>query len=446
MVTNMLNLPKLNILDMTESEDDYRFLVETTSPPPSYCPKCGTVPNLYKHGKKNQLFFDLPMHAKRVGILIKRQRYKCRECNETFFEMLPYMDDSRSVTKRLIKWIEQTSLKKPFTNVAEDIGVNEKTVRNIFQEYVARLDQKQDIKAPKWLGIDEVHLLRNYRCVITDVENRTVVDLLRNRNQDTVIRYLSQLSNHSRIKYVAMDMWNPYRRAVHTVIPNATVVIDKFHVVKMANEALEKIRKANRENITAKERRQLKKDRYVLLTRKSELNDFDDQLKLQIWTDNFPLLGIGYELKERFFDIYEAESMDEAYQLYQSWLTEIPKELMPYFDPLIKSMTNWEEEIFNYFNVSITNAYTESLNRLIKTMNHVGRGYSFEALRAKILFTQGYRKTKKKKKFKEVSTTFDKMYDLRNIPLRPPTFKWVYEKVYGADISTLTKAMEEGSF
>lgn len=137
--------------------------------------------------------------------------------------------------------------------------------------------------------------------------------------------------------------------------------------------------------------------------------------------------------------------MAEAYRLYQSWLTEVPKELMPYFDPLIKSMNNWEEEIFNYFNVSIINAYTESLNNLIKVTNKIGRGYSFEALRAKILFTQGYRKIKKKKKFKEVSTTFDKMYDLQNIPHRP-AFKWVYEEIYGANISTLTKAMEEGSF
>jgi transposase len=139
--------------------------------------------------------------------------------------------------------------------------------------------------------------------------------------------------------------------------------------------------------------------------------------------------------------------MDEAYLLYQSWLTEIPKGLMPYFEPLIKSITNWEEEIFNYFIVPITNAYTVSLNRLIKTMNHVvGRGYSFEALRAKILFTQGYRKTKKKKKFKEVPTTFNKMFDLQNIQLQPLAYKWVYEEVYGANISTLTKAMEEGSF
>lgn len=193
MTINMLNLPNLIIIDMMESEDDYRFWVETVSSPPSHCPKCGTVPNLYKHGKKKQLFFDLPMHAKRVGIYVKRQRYTCRECNGTFFEVLPDMDDSRLITKRLIKWIEKSSLKEPFTSVAEEIGVDEKTVRNIFHDYVARLEQEQDIKTPRWLGIDEVHLLRNYRCVITDAENRTIIDLLKNRNQDTVIEYLSQL-------------------------------------------------------------------------------------------------------------------------------------------------------------------------------------------------------------------------------------------------------------
>src|SRR5690625_7908859 len=99
-----------------------------------------------------------------------------------------------------------------------------------------------------------------------------------------------------------MDMRRPYRDAVNTVIPHAKIVVDKFHVVKLANETLEKIRKANRQNVSAKERRQLMRDRYVLLTRRKDLNDFDDQIKLQIWTDMFPLLGQAYELKEQFFD------------------------------------------------------------------------------------------------------------------------------------------------
>src|SRR5699024_3450893 len=61
MLINMLNLPNFKILDMKESEFDYRFLVESTALSPSHCPKCGTVANLHKHGKKQQLFFDLPM-------------------------------------------------------------------------------------------------------------------------------------------------------------------------------------------------------------------------------------------------------------------------------------------------------------------------------------------------------------------------------------------------
>lgn len=107
---------------------------------------------------------------------------------------------------------------------------------------------------------------------------------------------------------------------------------------------------------------------------------------------------------------------------------------------------NWEEEIFNYFNSPITNAYTESLNRLIKTMNHVGRGYSFQVLRAKILFTQGYRKVKKKKKFKKVEVTFGKMLPDQFPSWSQTGYEWVYEEIYGADFSTLTEAIEEGTF
>src|SRR5690625_2032391 len=446
MTTNMLNLANIKILDMKESEHDYRFLVDSTTLSPSHCPKCGTVANLYKHGKKQQLFFDLPMHAKRVGIYVNRQRYKCKECKETFFQNLPDMNVNRSVTNRLIGWIQEASLEKTFTSVADDIGVDEKTVRNIFNDYVVELEAETEFRTPKWLGLDEVYLLKNYRFVVTDVENRSVIDILRKRNKSVVIDYLTKLQDIDKVELVAMDMWRPYRDAVNMVIPHAKIVIDKFHVVKLANEALEKIRKANRENLSAKERRQLMRDRYVLLKRRKDLNNFDDQIKLQVWTDMFPLLGQAYELKEQFFDIYEAKSVNEAYELYQNWLSNIPKELMINFEDLIKAMSNWEEEIFNYFNSPITNAYTESLNRLIKTINHIGRGYSFEALRAKILFTQGYRKVKRKKKFKEVEVTFGKMLPDQMPNWLKPEYEWVYEEIYGADFSTLIKAMDEGSF
>ena len=129
------------------------------------------------------------------------------------------MDVNRSVTNTLINWIQKASLEKTFTSVAEEIGVDEKTVRNIFNDYVAKLEAQTDFRTPKGLGIDEVHLLKSYRCVITDVENKSVIDILRKRNKDMVISYLSKLQDIDKIELVAMDMWRPYKDAVNIVAP-----------------------------------------------------------------------------------------------------------------------------------------------------------------------------------------------------------------------------------
>src|ERR1700681_3907586 len=67
------------------------------------------------------------------------------------------------------------------------------------------------------------------------------------------------------------------------------------------------------------------------------------------------------------------------------------------FYPLNRAVNNWMPEIMAYFDHPMTNAYTESLNNLIRVMNRLGRGYSFEALRAKVLFTEGVSKVKKPK-------------------------------------------------
>ncbi|TRC46165.1 transposase, partial [Mannheimia haemolytica] len=84
---------------------------------------------------------------------------------------------------------------------------------------------------------------------------QTIVDMLDNRNKTTVTRYLSKRTDRDLVRYVAMDMWRPYRQAVETMIPDATVIIDKFHVVRMANESLERARKAIRSALTPQQRR-----------------------------------------------------------------------------------------------------------------------------------------------------------------------------------------------
>ncbi len=98
---------------------------------------------------------------------------------------------------------------------------------------------------------------------------------------------------------------------------------------------------------------------------------------------------------QTLFNIWNSRTRDEAQQAYYAWLRQVSPEMKQYFDPLIKAMGNWHNEIFSYFEHPITNAYTESLNNLIRVMNRTGRGYNFEALRAKMLFTEGFQKVKR---------------------------------------------------
>lgn len=79
---DILNLPKFNIVNIAENEHDFQIRVETNSPPLA-CPHCGCVANMYKYDNREQLCMDLPIHGKRVGLLIRRQRYRCRDCNQT---------------------------------------------------------------------------------------------------------------------------------------------------------------------------------------------------------------------------------------------------------------------------------------------------------------------------------------------------------------------------
>ncbi|MNW64078.1 hypothetical protein D3C74_423250 [compost metagenome] len=121
---------------------------------------------------------DLPIHGKRAGLLIKRQRYRCKDCNRTFWEHLDHtIDEKRNCTKRLLSYIEKQSLKRTFVSISEDVGLHEKTIRNIFRDYINRLKETHRFETPNWLGIDEIHIIKP-RCVLTNIEERTLLDVL----------------------------------------------------------------------------------------------------------------------------------------------------------------------------------------------------------------------------------------------------------------------------
>jgi transposase len=145
-----------------------------------------------------------------------------------------------------------------------------------------------------------------------------------------------------------------------------------------------------RTSLSETARRGLMHDRYILLRR---LRDLDERqcLIFAAWTENFPILKTAHTCKETFFEIWSATTRDQAQVLYQIWQHDLPDELIPAFQPLLTALENWYTEIIAYFDHRISNGPTEALNGLIKLAQRMGRGYSFETIRAKILLTYGLR-------------------------------------------------------
>lgn len=387
---NILNLPDWNVIKVDDSARDYKVHA-TYSPEPAKCIHCGKgelfAGKLYRHGTREQLLMDLPSHGKRVGILLTRIRYRCQDCGKTFLQPLPDVDERSQMTRRLIRHIEEQSVRRVFTSVADEVGIDEKTVRNLFHHYVQNLDETTVFETPVWMGMDEVHLLKKPRAVFTNLKERTIIAVLEKRTKKVVLSHLKAMHDRDRVQVVTMDMWNPYYDSVREVMPDAAIVVDKFHIVRMANASMEVIRKSQRAGLDPRTRRKLMHDRFILLRRHADLKA-DQRDTLAAWSQMFPTLAIAHRLKEEFFNLWNIPKKAGALVAYDAWRNSIKgTELLTAFQPLLIAMHNWREPIFAYWDHRTTNALTEALNGVAKSMQRSGRGYSFEAIRAKMLYS-----------------------------------------------------------
>ena len=445
---DLLGLPNLRALRLDDKGDHLQVTVHSCAAPTA-CPACSAP--LYRHGTKPQQFIDTPMHGKPVMLHIERTRYRCKSCGLTFFEPLPDIDAKRMMTERAVRYVETHSTRLTFVHVAQELGISPKTVRFIFDDYAKNNASAARFETPEILGIDELKIIGDYRCMLTNVGKLTVFDLLPTRRKAHLLEYFAELQDKDNIKLVTMDMWNVYRQVVHTALPGRTIIADKFHVLRMANDGLERVRKRIRKGLDNKTRMKLKNERFILLQRREVLTADEDR-QLRKWAELFPELGAAYAVKEAFFDIYQAPTKEEAQERAETWAKTIPAAVAGEFKALHTALYSWWAEIFAWFDFPVTNAYTESVNRLAKDMNRMGRGYSFDVVRARLLTNQEARKAGssviRSRTRKEPAPVVG--YSMGwAMPEMPNAVEYdIQEKVveYGPHIPTLCRLLEEGHF
>jgi transposase len=337
------------------------------------------------------------------------------------------------MTERLHRhlWVEPD--RKTFSAIAREVGLTEGTVRNVFSARVDELLKGYSFETPRVLGIDEKHLLGKYRCIIGNVEERTLLDIMANRYKNRLSDYLDRLPDKDRVEVVCQDMYDNYRTLARKHFPKAAIVVDKFHVVMKANDAVEKFRRKLNSTMLAEDRTKLKNQRKILLARYRNLSG-EAREKLDGWFAKYPTLEEVYWLKERFFDFYDADTAGETDARYQRWLGLLKPEYEPFFADLNRCMRNWRPHIHSYFDHRYTNAYVEGINRSMDSIQREGRGYSFEAMRAKALLAHGHHK-------RELPKFIRERFDNKFVSMPREVWASLPKVNYGVDFESLRQVV-----
>ncbi len=362
---------------------------------PDFCDECGC--KLYKHGTRHMKIIDTPMFGKPVCIDLEFPRYRCSGapvCKNIWQPTFEYIDDKRKMTKRAFSDISQRSLRTTFEEVSQDYNITANTIKNVFLEYVEEHASQLTFKTPCFLGIDEIKIKKlGEITVITDLEHRTIFDMLPKRNQPALTAYFNNVKDADKVLWVCSDMYRPFEKSIKGAMHNAQWVIDHFHVVMKANEALDYVRREIQDSMSKKERINTKKGlANTLKTRRRDLlTEEAEKIRKVRKSEMHRPMAIAYDLKEDFFDIYDnnMESKENAQKAFNEWEKAIPDDpLFMKFKELAKTVHNFYEQIFNFWDcpIAITNAYTETSNRLIRENNLRGRGYSFDVLRSRTLY------------------------------------------------------------
>lgn len=363
--------------------------VPTTGP--LICPHCSGDKIVGFGAKRGQIFVDLPHHGEPTLVSIDRHRYRCKVCDRTFLERLEGIDSRRNISLRLLSFIEKQSIQKPFIAVAKEVGLTEGTIRNIFSDYLQKLESSFHPAVPEILSFDSMVIVSRPSYLVSNFDRGKFIGLFQGQSKESVKTFINQMQATEHIKFVIIDTNDACKNTVQELLPAAQVVINPEYVINMLLKELEHIRMNTRRRLKATEYKLLMHDKEIINKPYETLTD-DDKEQLNIWETRFKKLYWGYWRKEELRIILQGSDRQEAMQQCRCWQQDVLADSLKEYFPILDQIIEWQKEIFAWFDIRATHKWEhyptikELENALVTCME---RGYSFDAVKARILSEKG---------------------------------------------------------
>lgn len=329
-----------------------------------------------------------------MEIWLKSHKFVCLVCRRYFNLRVPGVLPRRHATENF----RQEVYEKHHGGVSQRLlskthGIGEATVERWYQDFVAyRVKELSNRHSPRVLGIDEHFFTRKqgYATTLVDLSNHKVHDVILGRSELSLQAPLKRIRERHRTRAVVMDLSETYRSIAKKHFPEAVIVADRFHVIRLVNHSF------------LKAWQQLdpvgRKNRGLLsLMRRHESNlDPDQKLRLKHYLNHRPVLGEIYEFKQRLVKILLLRGKNKtALRPHIHSLIEMINQLkattLESLQTLGQTLERWLEEIGRMLRFSRSNGITEGFHNKMEMISRRAFGFrNFQNYRLRVLAHCGW--------------------------------------------------------
>lgn len=343
------------------------------------CPHCGGY-HVIKYGVIHRKIHNLPIGKKRTFLSLTVQRYYCNDCDKAFQADIPFTRGNTSYTYRFSRYIiDLFRIGATISAIAKHLGVGWDLVKDIHKNYLKNKYTYPDLSNVTRIGIDEFAVRKGhvYKTIVVDLDTGRIVYVGDGRGSDSLTAFWKRVKRKGiKIELVTSDMSAAYITSVKENAPDAVHVYDKFHVVKLVTDAVDKVRRSVWSQETDVEKRKLiKGTRWMLLSK--NLDKFDEDAKKRftnILQTNEPLFK-AYYLKEDICQIWMQKDKKAGEEQLKYWCERAKESKLPAMVKVANSLLARRSGILAWYDCKATNAILEGTNNKVKVLKRKGYGY-----------------------------------------------------------------------
>jgi len=338
------------------------------------CSECGKT-DLPVHDTEDKVWRHLNFFQYKCYIHLRTPRTDCPKCGVRLFT--PSWSRNGSGFTMLFELLIMTLAKAmPVSEIANLTDEHDTRLWRIIRHYVGEAYEKKEMDKVHSVGVDETSVQKGHKyiSVFADMEKREVLYCTKGKDASVISSFTEEIKKHNgnseQIRDISMDMSPAFISGASEYLPNAEVTFDKFHIIKILNEALDEVRRKEQKNNPL-----LIKTRFIWLKNPRKLTKAQQEKMVTLSKENLRTAKV-YQMKLTFQDIYsnieDAATAEAAIRKWISWAVRSRLEPIKKFARMLKSHI---QGVLRYFTSRLTAGASEGINSRIQQIKARAKGY-----------------------------------------------------------------------